>query len=276
MDKQKSSVLHVEYSIFRPAGNDTAFVYGLGYSSEQRKLINDCIMNKHKNVEQVGFIDLHGSHELQMAGGEFCGNATRSAASVFLNGKTGTLQMLVNGKDLINAGVDKTGKAWCEIPIYHGDDAVTKKEDGIYIVKMNGMVTVVIQEDVAKKYLENKDNLKDEGMKIIHHYHLEDNPAVGVMFCEKQGERLKINPIVWVKEIETLFYETACGSGTTAVSMVEVYNAKVSKAIEVIQPSGLSIIAKIDYSNGKIEKATILGDIETDGKTYSLDIKIGG
>ena len=53
------------------------------------KKINDFIMKKHKNVEQVGFININGIKELQMAGGEFCENATRSAAYSYLNGKQG-------------------------------------------------------------------------------------------------------------------------------------------------------------------------------------------
>lgn len=262
----------VEYSIYVPAGNDTAFVYGLNYTSQQKKLINDAIMAKHSNVEQVGFIDPTGKPELQMAGGEFCGNATRSAAVIYLNGKEGSLKMTVNVKDTINAGVDKNGKAWCEIPLYHGTDVITEKEPGIFIVKMNGMVTVVIQENIAKKYLKDKDNLKAMGMEFIHHFNLDYSEAVGVMFCERERGLLKINPIVWVKSIDTLFYETACGSGTTAVCMVEAFLNQKSQEIDVLQPSGMVITAKIVYSEGEISKATILGNVKTDGNRYSVEI----
>lgn len=262
----------VEYSIYVPAGNDTAFVYGLNYTQEQKKLINDAIMKKHSNVEQVGFIDPNQKPELQMAGGEFCGNATRSAASIYLKGKQGALKMIVNVKDVINAGVDEKGKAWCEIPLYHGENVITKKEPGIFIVKMNGMVTVVIQEDVAEKYLKNKENLKATGMEFIHKYNLENSEAVGIMFCEREKGLLKINPIVWVRSINTLFYETACGSGTTAVCMVEAFLKQQSQIIDIVQPSGMIITANIIYSEGKILKATILGDVQTDGKKYSMEI----
>ncbi len=263
----------VEYSIYVPAGNDTAFVYGLNYTPQQKKLINDAIMAKHSNVEQVGFVDPNRKlFELQMAGGEFCGNATRSAAAIYLNGKEGNLQMTVNVKDTINAGVDKNGKAWCEIPLYHGADVITEKEPGIFIVKMNGMVTVVIQENVAKKYLENKENLKATGMDFIHQYNLEYSEAVGIMFCEREKGLLKINPIVWVKSINTLFYETACGSGTTAVCMVEAFLNHKSQVIDILQPSGMIITASIVYSEDEISKATILGNVETDGKKYSIEV----
>lgn len=271
--QNKESITKVKYSIYRPAGNDTAFVYGLEYTQDQRKKINDLIMKKHPNVEQVGFIESNHKPELQMAGGEFCGNATRSAAYNYLNGKAGNLQMLVNSKDLINAGVDEEGNAWCEIPLYHGDDVITKKEPGIFIVKMNGMITIVIQEEQARKYLSDKERLKELGMEFIHKYHLEYSEAVGVMFCEKNESVIKINPVVWVKDINTLFYETACGSGTTATSMVEAYLQKKSIRLSILQPSELIITANIVYEEETFKKAIISGNVETDGKIHLLELE---
>ena len=94
------------------------------------------------------------------------------------------------------------------------------------------------------------------------------------MFCETEQELLKINPIVWVKAIDTLFYETACGSGTTAVCMVEAFLKKQNQKIDVLQPSGLVITASIINEEGHISKATISGNVETDGKTYSMEISL--
>ena len=101
----------IKYSIYRPAGNDTALVYGTNYTKKMKKKINDAIMKKHTNVEQVGFISNNGKKELQMAGGEFCGNATRSAAYNYLDGMQGKIHICVNSKDKIIAGVDKNKKA---------------------------------------------------------------------------------------------------------------------------------------------------------------------
>lgn len=267
-----SSEYVVEYIICKPGGNDTALVYGKEYTPEQKKQINDAIMKKHANVEQVGFIDLTQEPELQMAGGEFCGNATRSAANRYLEGKEGSLQIIVNSTDIINAGVYSDGKSWCEIPLYFGKDAITIKEPGIYLVKMNGMVTVVIKPEQAKKYLADKSLIKQYGTDFIHKYHLEENEAVGVMFCEQQGLVLKINPVVWVKNINTLFYETACGSGTTATCMVEAYEHKSSQKIDVMQPSGLIITADITFENEGVKKAVISGDVVFEQSMYSLTI----
>ena len=263
---------NIEYVICKPGGNDTALVYGMDYTPEDKKQINDAIMAKHSNVEQVGFIDLNRTPELQMAGGEFCGNATRSAANCYLKGKKGNIQIIVNETNTINAGVYNDGKSWCEIPLYYGEDAITLREPGIYLVKMNGMVTVVIKPEVAKKYLADKNLLKQHGMDFIHHYHLEENEAVGIMFCEYIDSMIKINPIVWVKAINTLFYETACGSGTTATCMVEAYESKTNQKIDVLQPSGLIITADITFENNEVEKAVISGDVAFEEEKYTLKL----
>lgn len=263
----------INYVISKPGGNDTAIVYGSDYTQEQKKCINDAIMKKNPNVEQVGFIDFKKKPELQMAGGEFCGNATRSAAILYLDGKAGSIKIIVNGKDVIDAGVYDNKNAWCEIPLYQGTDTITSNDDGIYFVKMNGMVCVVIQENIAEPYLQQKSKLKEAGMNIIKKYNLEDNEAVGVMFCECIGGIVKINPVVWVKSIDTLFYETACGSGTTAVAMVKSFKEKKSLVVDIIQPSEMIITASITMENGRINKAIISGPVENDEKNKQIIVE---
>lgn len=262
----------IEYIVYIPGGNDTAFVTKSGFTKEEKKKINDEIMKNTVNVEQVGFVDKTKKNELEMAGGEFCGNATRSAAYYYLNGKPGNIEMIVNSKDIIKAGVYENGDAWCEIPLYHGSDVIIKKEDGIYQVRMNGMVSIIVDEVNSKKYLENKETIKEEAMKFIQKYDLLNEEAVGVMFTETIDGIKKINPIVWVKEIDTLFYETACGSGTTATAMLESYLKKQDIKINILQPSGYYITADVKYENEKINNVVIPGKIQTDNKIYRLSI----
>lgn len=262
--------MKIEYEILKPSGNDTALVRGIDFSDKQKKIINDEIMKKHKNVEQVGFIS-NTSYELQMAGGEFCGNATRSAAFCYLKGKEGNIKIIVNKDKELNAGVTEEGKAWTEIPLYEKDDWIEKPSNGIYIVKMDGMRTIVIKPHIAENYLKQNKDLQSEGMRLIKDYKLENNKAVGVMICENVGEKIKIHPIVWVRDANTLFYETACGSGTTAVGIVQAYEKNNSAIMDIIQPSGMSITVKIKYSNNKIEKAIIEGEVLKDVKHYFLE-----
>ena len=265
--------MRIKYVVYRPAGNDTAIVYGTNYTSDMKKNINDKIMNKHKNVEQVGFINKkNGKKEIQMAGGEFCGNATRSAAYEYLDGKKGNTKILVNSKNEIDAGVDENQNAWCDIPILQTNNIITETEKGIYIVKIEGITMAVLQDFVACKYLKDKRNLKEIGKEFIKKLNLEEYSAAGVVFCEKYNDNIRINPIVWVKEIDTLFYETACGSGSMAVCMVEAFLDKETKEIDIVQPSGLIITTKVEYKNGQITKTTISGKVDKEIETYYIDI----
>lgn len=264
--------MKVEYVIYRPGGNDTAIVYGTNYTPEMKKIINDKIMNKHNNVEQVGFITKNGNKEIQMAGGEFCGNATRSAAFEYLSGSEGNVIILVNSQKEIDAGVDENKNAWCDIPIPKKNDIITEIKTGVYIVKIEGIIMVVLQDFVTFKYLKEERKLKEIGKEFIKKLNLENYRAVGVMFCEKYDGNIKINPIVWVKEIDTLFYETACGSGSTAVCMVEAFLDKQAKTVDIIQPSGEIITTKVEYENGKFIKAIISGKVEKEKDIYYIDI----
>ena len=263
----------IQYITYIPAGNDTAFVLKRGYTPEQKKKINDTIMQKESNIEQVGFVELGKEPELEMAGGEFCGNATRSAAYYYLKGQTGELLLKVNGKDYVTAGVNEKGEAYCEIPLYKGNDSMFEiKEEGIYQVRMQGMVTIVIEEDKAEPYLEHKETIKEEAKKIIEKYDLINEEAVGIMFLEKEDNMLKINPVVWVNAIDTMFYETACGSGTTGVGIVKAMKENCNQRLEIRQPSGESIKIKIEMENSQIQKAVISGKIKTDGKIKEIEI----
>ncbi len=70
------------YKIYIPSGNPTALVIGIEKDLEKRKEINNAIMSKYDFIEQVGFINPNNP-ELIMAGGEFCGNATRCAINYY-------------------------------------------------------------------------------------------------------------------------------------------------------------------------------------------------
>ena len=75
-----------KYKILNPGGNKTALVEGLDFSKEERVKVNNIILEDNKDVEQVGFID-RSKRKLEMAGGEFCMNATRCAIYEFLEKK---------------------------------------------------------------------------------------------------------------------------------------------------------------------------------------------
>ena len=252
----------IEYFIFNPGGNLTALVINNHYNNHQKKQINDWILKKHQTLEQVGFIDEY-KYELQMAGGEFCGNATRCAIKYYLS-KNQEKEMIIKVSGMeepLDGGSNLDEKIWVDIPVKEIKDAT---QEGVKIVRLEGITHIVLNEVASKKYIVNQEKLKDYAKEIIEYMKIDDK-AVGVLFTEKAEEKIKLYPIVWVKDIETLFFETACGSGTVAVTA-----CSDEKEVSVIQPSGYEITGK-KILKDKGEYIKIIGVVSTDNKANIIE-----
>ena len=256
----------MKYKIYTSSGNDTAIVYGLTYTNDEKKYINNYIINKHKNVEQVGFIDKE-NRQLIMAGGEFCGNAVRCATYDILNGNAGAIKIKINNKLTLNAGIDDNNNVWCEIPI-DSKSLISKINNDMYIVDLGDITFLVLSQKYSKEYLADISNIKNISMSFINKYNLEDKKAVGIVYLQDIEDKIKINPIVWVKSINTCFYETACGSGSIAVCIVLSYIKKESLTISLIQPSNKIIKASIVNNNNTFSYAKISGVVELISNNY--------
>lgn len=248
------------YNIYRPAGNDTALVLGIVNNPQLRQRINDKIMRQDPNVEQVGFIKTTPPYQLMMAGGEFCGNATRSATLMLLKGKPGKVSIRVSGTtQLLQSGVDKRGNTWTEIPT---NISITRKNN-FQIIKMEG-ITHVITTKPSK--ITDSNQVKYLGQKILARLNLLTSvPAAGVIFVSKTPVGIRIDPVVWVKNIKTLFYETACASGTAAISIaLALQNQSSLVNLKVIQPTGRTISATValDQKTKKINQIKISSPIK--------------
>lgn len=115
----------------------------------------------------------------------------------------------------------------------------------------------------------SKEEIKLQGFKILKKLGLTLSvPAAGVMFAKKKNGVISIDPVVWVRDIQTLFYETACASGTTAITIVESLKRKRSiNSLPILQPSGISLLATVLLSKNKISFAEIGGPVKIIKKT---------
>lgn len=247
------------YKIYIPSGNPTALVIGIIKDSKIRKQINDILMKKYDFIEQVGFInDDINKPELLMAGGEFCGNATRSAIKYYLNNTKGEIKIKVSGvpRKLLG-GIDNDNNVWLDMPIIKGDYKKSIKiiNKTRMIIKLLGITHVVIEEDVIDN------NIKEYAYNILKEYDLLDEEASGVMFITKTKNNIKLKPVVYVRDINTLFYETACGSGTTAVGIYESIKDNCDIDIDIIQPSKKIINVKTKIKNRKLINVRISGEV---------------
>jgi diaminopimelate epimerase len=258
-----------------PGGNDTAIVW----DQMNRKLygiVSKYIQEAYGNIEQVMFAEKDpktGMYRGQMAGGEYCGNATRSFGYMLLNGQNGEIEVEVSGAIQKQKVTVLDGQSATQIPLgYQGalgdKDTIQLAQNGEYIVKMGGIAHLASYQFqktfqlLSKTF--NPERRKDIIRGIIGGGALADFPAAGVMLVTRteRGDFI-LDPYVYVAETQTIYNETACGSGTAAVAMVEAFRRNQSiPSIKVLQPSGMNIEAKVGYRNKKFENVCISGGVE--------------
>lgn len=160
-----------------------------------------------------------------------------AAPPVFiLSNSPGTIDIRVSGTNqALRAWIDKKKNVWAQMPLLTKLQVKTVGE--FQIVELEGIAQVVTP---LPRRNNSPDELKQSGFQILRMLKLTEScPASGVMFVSREKGMIKIDPVVWVRDIKTLFYETACASGTTAVGLLEFINKReVSDTSQVIQPSG--------------------------------------
>jgi len=86
--------------------------------------------------------------------------------------------------------------------------------------------------------------------------------ASGVMFLTPSESGVSMRPVVLVRDIDTLFYESTCGSGTTAAGLLEALKKGGSVDLPIIQPTGMPINIKVSFDGSEFKQAVISGPIE--------------
>lgn len=255
----------IEYKILNPGGNKTALVKCTNFTEKQKRLINGFIMEKHLDVEQVGFLS-NERYRLEMAGGEFCINATRCAIYEYSRMNKGNIEISVSGtnKNIIGR-VLNNNKVEMRLDICKKIEDLIEVKNVFTYVKIDGILIVIFDEEKSKEYirrLKENENLAKKEMKEFMIKNIQTTEkAIGIMLVERILDKIKINPVVWVKDIDTVFYETACGSGSLGTAIYNYYINKEEK-IELIQPSGYSISIQLDTKGQYIKRAIISGVVE--------------
>ncbi|MBR5922839.1 MAG: hypothetical protein IKZ59_03485 [Clostridia bacterium] len=212
--------MNIEYYIADPAGNITALVTS-DVSRDLYKSVSGKIMEKRKNVEQVGFTDFRaGAAKLNMSGDEFCGNAAMSAAALYgvLTGKSGSFEteIKVSGaaKPVKTAVREKDGFFECRCEIERPEKisetvfSVSGREYRFPLVSFEGISHIVADGSLSEADAESVIKKLAGKLKV---------KALGIMIVsDKTGMR----PIVYVPGVNTLFYENSCASGSCAVASV--------------------------------------------------------
>lgn len=263
----------IKYVKMWPAGNTTALVLTnlprIVYSEIACKIIQ-----KDKTIEQVGFIEpptkMGALARLQMMGGEFCGNATRSLA-LYLSNKIKkdtefglkNFYLEVSGTDrFVYSTVNENNNVEISMPVAHYGNVknIVEPLPGGRLIKLDGIRHFVTDFPLFAKDSPNLLRLKAH--QILRQERLLDFNAAGVIFVEKTEKGLKIHPLIWVRDTDTLIYETSCASGTLAVGINETLQLDDgTNEIGVLQPSGASLNIKIEKEAKHLKNAFISGAV---------------
>ncbi len=230
--------------IFAAGGNGTAIeIIDAPLSRQEYQKRGKALEAEFEPVgaEQAGFL-IPSERHFEMAGGEFCGNATRSAAVLLYQHQAGTEEAFtVSGfEGVVNATVEPlTDKTFFVSASFPGMRAVAKSvclEDStpVKIVDLGGIVHVVIEGEFPS----DTNAYSAQHRHIVEIFGLSDRGAVGVVWYEKSQDAVVMHPVVWVKAVDTFFYESSCGSGIIAV-------AAATGVATIVQPTRMTISTEI-------------------------------
>lgn len=256
MDGIRNEALRV--SVFDPTGNITALVES-SVVQEWQAAASVYVMERFPEVEQVGFVRLHPekpeSVELRMAGGEFCGNASVSAAALSLlrsDGKiekpgewTTVLLKVFGVSDDVEVRLQREAEDVFRTSVKMPPVLNLEKDffsygvlgDTIPVVKAEGISHAIITEDSAFFGLLGDRTAAEKAVR--KHCSELGAACLGWMFLEGKAPHLRLTPLVYVPESGTLFWENSCASGSAAVGIALAEESGAPVRLELSEPSGI-------------------------------------
>lgn len=243
-----------------PGGNTTVLIADTSLSHTQQAACAPVFLNPlHLHAEQVGFIHTPTAN-LHMAGGEFCVNATRALGAVLA--RQGLLRLhkgLLCGTARVS-GMDTPIELEVVPPVTQAQNAsallctwdVTavvalphqptcqQLAPGMVLVRLPGIVHLIID---AHVHAFPHQHWEAEAARLRQRFELETQPAVGCIWCHSSADKIHAHPVVWVRELNSTCYESACGSGALACALVLRQEQKEnlhnnSNYYSIMQPSG--------------------------------------
>ncbi len=257
-----------------PSGNATAVVFDQHRLDEDRATLNRRLIRglaaAHPDlpgIEQCCFVtepsDPRAIARMEMFGGEFCGNAARSVVHLATRGRPMRGWLEASGvRDPLAFEVDESGVR-LNLPLPEDAEVVRPTSHGV-LVGLEGITHLVVAGDelpgdAARRAL--LDELRD-GPDAGGRDPLLEQGALGVTCWQPDATQAAFS--VWVDEVDTVFDETACGSGTGAIAVALAHQRRAPVEVDVGQPSGRIIRAGAHYAGavGRVAEAWIAGEVE--------------
>ncbi len=247
----------MRYSIWNPTGNITALVES-DIDQAQQISVAAALMERHPQVEQVGFVQFNKNDIpvcLQMAGGEFCGNAAMSAAALYLMRANHSLQdpqsvrigvsgaltpleavLVETDTKMYSASLQTPWSASvdCRQFCYQGE------KGKLPVVDMGGITQIIIRPESV--FWDMLNNSFDAETAIGQWCSELSAPGLGFMFLNQKDDFFEMNPLVYVPGAGTVFWENSCASGSMAVCMYYASETGTGVRLVLKQPGGMMAV----------------------------------
>jgi len=245
----------LRYSILDPTGNITAIVESPVEIASQPSTAA-ALMRRHPEVEQVGFLRgvSDGDNvwaELRMAGGEFCGNASMSAAALLIlqDGPCEdekNIELRVSGAaEPVALCLRPEGESAClaeivmppALEISETAFAFGSLRGTLPLVRMEGISHLVIaRKSVFFSLLKNRSGAEKAVRAFCEALGAD---GLGLMFLDGQGAEYSLTPLVYIPGSGTCFWETSCASGSAAVGMYLAQKTGSAAELSLSEPGGI-------------------------------------
>jgi len=249
-----------------PAGNITLLVLDPVPREDRLSVAARLMEHTEFAAEQVGFVcEPHEGFDgrLEMAGGEFCGNASRACGILIakqrgVRGKAHLTLEVSGATRPVGVDVDmEVGFARAEAPLPGPSTELSLGEAKGVLVDLGGIVHFVTRHEPDAAIL---DELEPALRKMREEGSFPAMEAYGVIFLD-DGH---MTPLVKVPSAGTLFWEGSCGSGSLAAAVAEslrMENGGFAK--DYIQPAG-TVRAEIQRKQFDVVAAYIGGAVALD------------
>lgn len=242
-----------------PAGNITIFVLDEVSPSLRADISSKLMAIEQLGAEQVGFFtaphDPSCACRLEMMGGEFCGNASRSLGLYLADktGKSGSFKIEVSGcQHPITVSADpQKGLAYAEMPLPKSVCPFVLAGIDCLRLDFDGISHLVADCALPDKRLINAANALFEDDNTVSAY--------GVIFLDSAA--VKMIPAVYVKATQSLVWEGSCGSGSVAAAVaLSTGFADGQRSFLIGQPKG-ELEVSIKKQNGRVIFAQMGGAV---------------
>jgi diaminopimelate epimerase len=270
MSMKNAGTKELRVSLFDPTGNLTALVESPA-APEDRAELGARVMARFPKIEQVGFVRFptegRERAELYMAGGEFCANASMSAAALWrlrrgapspeeeesvsltVSGVRGEVEVRLHQESA------ESFRASVRMPralaLTEESFSLGALRGALPVVRMEGIAHAIVRPDSPFFALAEDRAAAEEAVRAI--CGSIGAEALGLMFLAGEAPRLRLTPLVFVPGSGTLCWESSCASGSAAAGIFLSRAGGAPVRLELEEPGGTLLV-----ENGGERSGTVL------------------